>query len=127
MKATVAYILKELSVPPHLTGFDYLIDAIVLCYKDREIMHSMTKALYPTIGKMYKKTSSEVERAIRHAVIWCFNNCDGDVTYSVFGNTIDMNTGKVTNSHFIATIVEILRYEPNHPILNGSPYKRGTA
>ena len=49
---------------------------------------SVTKILYPTVAKMYKTTSSRVERAIRHAIEVAWDRGDVDVLSSYFGYTI---------------------------------------
>ena len=123
MKDKICYMLKELSIPPHLNGFDYLIEAIEMVYNDPSTLHAITKELYPNIAKSHGSTKSMVERNIRHAVEWCFDNSTPELLKDVFGNTVNMTSGKVTNGHFIATVVEILKYEPNHPIFDGSQFE----
>ena len=118
----VAYLLRELGIPPHVVGYDYLVEAIKLGLEDHKILHRITKGLYIDIAKKYETTTSRVERAMRHAIIFAFDNGDSELLHSIFGNTISRNTGKVTNQHFIAAIVTILESEPNHPIFKGSVY-----
>ena len=65
--------------------------------------------LYPTVAKMYKTTSSRVERAIRHAIEVAWDRGDIDVLESYFGYTVNTGRGKPTNSEFIAMIADKLR------------------
>ena len=70
---------------------------------------ALTKLLYPTVAKMYRSTSSRVERAIRHAIEVAWDRGDVDVLSSYFGYTIQNTRGKPTNSEFIAMIADRLR------------------
>ena len=83
-----------------------------ICFRDKavlndgEMLSSVTKILYPTVAKMYKTTSSRVERAIRHAIEVAWDRGDVDVLSSYFGYTIQSERGKPTNSEFIAMITD---------------------
>lgn len=123
MKDKICYMLKELSVPPHLIGFEYIIDAVEIVLNNHDVLNAVTKELYPAIAKKHNSTGSRVERAIRNAVEHSFDNAPTDVLRSVFGNTINMHTGKVVNTHFIAIVAEVLEHEPNHPIFDGSRFE----
>ena len=68
-----------------------------------------TLAVYPTVAKRYKTTSSRVERAIRHAIEVAWDRGDIDTLNSYFGYTVQNNRGKPTNSEFIAMIADNLR------------------
>ena len=62
------YLLNK-GIQPHLKGFDYLLDAIRLCQKDKTYLRAITTRLYPDVAKMNNDTASKTERAIRHAII----------------------------------------------------------
>ena len=123
MYEKLAYMLRKIGVPPHLVGYDYIIEAIAICSEDRKAIHSITKCVYPIIARKYASNASRVERGIRHAITFAFDNGDLNVLYSVFGNTVSFSKGRVTNQHFIAAVIEILVHEPNHPIFKGSQYE----
>lgn len=109
LQVTVSEIMHQIGVPAHIKGYQYLREAIVLSINDREMMNSVTKALYPTVAKMYSTTASRVERAIRHAIEVAWDRGDVDVLSSYFGYTIQNSRGKPTNSEFIAMISDKLR------------------
>ena len=69
---------------------------------------SITKELYPAIAAAANTTPSRVERAIRHAIETGFERCgwDNDVL-EMFGNTVDPNRGKPTNSELIARLARL--------------------
>ena len=98
--------MRQIGVPAHIKGYQYLRKAIMLCVEDSEMMGSVTKILYPTVAKEFKTTSSRVERAIRHAIEVAWDRGDVDVLSSYFGYTIQSQRGKPTNSEFIAMIAD---------------------
>lgn len=109
LQIIVSDIMHQIGVPAHIKGYQYLRSGILMTVEDPELMHSVTKCLYPAIAKMYKTTSSRVERAIRHAIEVAWDRGDVDVLSAYFGYTIQNTRGKPTNSEFIAMISDKLR------------------
>ncbi len=109
LEIIVSDIMHQIGVPAHIKGYQYLRTGILMTIDDPELMHSVTKILYPTIAKMYSTTSSRVERAIRHAIEVAWDRGDVDVLSAYFGYTIQNSRGKPTNSEFIAMISDKLR------------------
>lgn len=105
----ISDIMRQIGVPAHIKGYQYLRTAIKLSVNDNEMLGSVTKLLYPTVAKMYNTTSSRVERAIRHAIEVAWDRGDVDVLSSYFGYTIQSQRGKPTNSEFIAMIADKLK------------------
>lgn len=116
----ISDIMRQIGVPAHIKGYQYLRSAIELCIDDKEMLESVTKLLYPTVAKMYSTTSSRVERAIRHAIEVAWDRGDVDVLSSYFGYTIQSNRGKPTNSEFIAMISDRIKLMMNNSkVING--------
>lgn len=121
--------LLDVGINPGLLGWDYLKVGVEMVYNDREYLRNMTGKLYPDIAKEVGSTTSRVERAIRHAIESAFNNMAEDTRKKYFGNVVSMNSGKVTNTTFIAVIVEriqnsiqadgVMREEEHHNAGNG--------
>lgn len=121
--------LLDVGINPGLLGWDYLKVGVEMVYNDREYLRNMTGKLYPNIAKEVGSTTSRVERAIRHAIESAFNNMAEDTRKKYFGNVVSLNSGKVTNTTFIAVIVEriqnniqadgIMREEEHHNAGNG--------
>lgn len=121
--------LLDVGINPGLLGWDYLKVGVEMVYNDREYLRNMTGKLYPDIAKEVDSTTSRVERAIRHAIESAFNNMTEDTRKRYFGNVVSMNSGKVTNTTFIAVIVEriqnsiqadgVMREEEHHNAGNG--------
>lgn len=109
LEIIISDIMRQIGVPAHIKGYQYLRQSIILTVKDPELMHAVTKVLYPTVAKQNKTTSSRVERAIRHAIEVAWDRGDVDVLSSYFGYTIQNTRGKPTNSEFIAMISDKLR------------------
>lgn len=111
LEKVISSIMRQIGVPAHIKGYEYLRQAIVLTVNDPELMHAVTKSLYPTVAKTNGTTSSRVERAIRHAIEVAWDRGDVDVLASYFGYTIQNSRGKPTNSEFIAMISDKLRLD----------------
>lgn len=109
LELMITEIIHQIGVPAHIKGYHYLRDAIILSVNNSDYINSITKMLYPTVAKMYKTTSSRVERAIRHAIEVAWDRGDIDVLESYFGYTVNTGRGKPTNSEFIAMIADKLR------------------
>lgn len=109
MDIVISDIMRQIGVPAHIKGYQYLRTAIKLCVNDNEMLGSVTKILYPTVAKEFNTTSSRVERAIRHAIEVAWDRGDVDVLSSFFGYTIQSQRGKPTNSEFIAMIADKLK------------------
>ena len=109
LEIIISDIMRQIGVPAHIKGYQYLRESIALSIKDPDLMHAVTKVLYPTVAKNNKTTASRVERAIRHAIEVAWDRGDVDVLSSYFGYTIQNSRGKPTNSEFIAMISDKLR------------------
>lgn len=109
VQAKVTQIMRDVGVPAHIKGYQYMRDAILMAVKDKEIISAVTKRLYPELAKNYKTTPSRVERAIRHAIEVAWNRGRVDTINDLFGYTINTRKGKPTNSEFIAMVADTLR------------------
>ena len=106
----VTRIIHKLGVPANIRGYQYIRTGILMAIKEPEILGSITKWLYPDIAKVYKTTPSRVERGIRHAISVSMKRADVDVLYKLFGHSVSAVKGTPTNSEFIATVVDYIRY-----------------
>ncbi len=113
LKQAITSLLHSLGIPSHIKGYLYIRDSIDLMYNNPSMIGAITKELYPEIAERYDTTSSRVERAIRHAIEVSWNRGDYDVMESLFGNSVDYDRAKPTNSEFIATLADKLRIDAN--------------
>ena len=104
----LSIILLEVGIVPNVKGYRYLRCAVVLAMMDNEILHNITKKLYPMIATKFDTSSSRVERAIRHAIEIATNSGKMENINSLFGIKIYGRNEKPTNSEFIALIADKL-------------------
>lgn len=107
----ITSIIHEIGVPAHIKGYLYLREAITMVYNDVELLGSITKILYPAIGKKYNTTASRVERAIRLAIEVAWSRGNMESIGQLFGYTVSNSKAKPTNSEFIAMVADKLRLE----------------
>jgi len=99
-------ILHKIGMPSNLKGSTYLKQAIIMGIENRELLESMTKALYPAIAKKYNTNSACVERAIRHAIGKTWDRGDTSGFFRNMGCIYPVDS-KPTNSALIAYITEL--------------------
>ncbi len=106
LEQLVTKIFHELGMPAHIKGYEYLRYAILRVLENRELLHSVTKELYPMTAKAFGSKPSRVERAIRHAIEVAWTRGDADNIAKLFGCTVLSSRGKPTNSEFLAMIAD---------------------
>ena len=111
LELAITEIIHQIGVPAHIKGYHYLRKGILLSVRDKDMIQSVTKRLYPDVAKAFDTTASRVERAIRHAIEVAWDRGDVDTLNSYFGYTIHNSRGKPTNSEFIAMIADKLRLQ----------------
>lgn len=107
----VARLMHEVGVPASIRGYDYIRESIMMALKDKNVLKSITKELYPSIAKSNDTTSSRVERAIRHAVEVAWQRGDVEILNNIFGYTVKSTKGKPTNGEFISMLTERVRLD----------------
>lgn len=100
--------LIEIGMQENLKGFAYLSRAVALVSVDHGILKRATSSLYPRIAAEYGVTDHSVERAIRHAIETTWTRGRMEVLHRIFGNSIDPQRGKPTNTECIAMFAERL-------------------
>lgn len=99
-------VLLTCGLRENLLGTDYTRRAVTM-YRPGM---SMTKELYPAVAAAVGSTPSRVERAMRHAIETGFDYAGyTDAVMTMFGNTIDPDTGKPRNGEFVARVAHICR------------------
>ena len=109
LEREISDLLHLLGVPSHVKGYEYIREGIGLMYSNPSMLGAITKEMYPEIAVKYNTTSSRVERAIRHAIEISWNRGDYDLMEDIFGNSVDVDKSRPTNSEFIATLADKLR------------------
>ena len=104
----ISRIFIGMGIPPHIKGYNYLREGVKLAVATPEIINSITKKLYPSIGKKFNTSASKVERAIRHAIEVAWNRGRVENFNALFGVRIYNEHEKPTNSEFIALVADRL-------------------
>ncbi len=111
LQIKVTNLLHALGIPSHIKGYQYIRSAILMVYDNPSFIGGITKELYPDLSIKFNTSIDRVERAIRHAIEVSWNRGDIDLMESIFGNSVDIDRAKPTNSEFIVTIADKLRLD----------------
>ena len=106
VEVKVSELLHSLGIPSHVRGYKYIREGVMLLYSSRSLVTMVTKDIYPEIAEKFDTTSSRVERAIRHAIEISWIRGDLKLMDELFGNSIDVERSKPTNSEFLTTIAD---------------------
>ena len=111
LQISITKILHELGIPSHIKGYQYIREGVVLVFDNPDMIGGITKELYPELAQRFDTTVSRVERAIRHAIEVSWNRGNWDLMEEIFGNSVDIDRAKPTNSEFIVTVADKLRLD----------------
>lgn len=110
LKNRAKKLLLSAGVNPSHMGFETLAEAIVLCYKDQQMIHNVTTKLYIILSERFEKNCGAVERNIRHSVSMACR--DQETVCSVLNLPSNaIRRGSVNNKSFIAACVQVLKME----------------
>ena len=107
-------LLKDLGAPCDLAGYDGLACCIKLVVMDKTYLTQIVDRLYFDAANRVGTTVSRLERRMRHVVERIFDCGNMYNVQSVFGNTIRSDSGKLTNSEFIAASAKEIRRRAKH-------------
>lgn len=111
LQIAITKVLHELGIPSHIKGYQYIRDGVSLVFDNPDMIGGITKELYPELASRFDTTVSRVERAIRHAIEVSWNRGNWDLMTEIFGNSVDIDRAKPTNSEFIVTVADKLRLD----------------
>lgn len=114
-KERVVNVLLELGVDPSVRGFGDIVEAEMLLLEKPDMIHAITKELYPEVAKRNKSTAARVERNIRLAKEKAMNE---DVHYTMAKKLKVQNCmfkdGNVKNGRFLGALMQyLMRAEGN--------------
>jgi Sporulation initiation factor Spo0A C terminal. len=96
--------MMYIGIPIHNYGYRNLCDAIVIAAEHKEVLHAVTKELYPEVAKIYGVSSLSVERCIRSAINSAWNNSDSNIRTYLPSITMGQLSSRPTNLQFIAAM-----------------------
>lgn len=100
----IASLLKELGMDKRLTGFPYVVYAVGTYIENKGAI--LLKDICARIAEENATTPTAVERAMRITLEKAWQCGDIQKMYGLFGNSIDPNKGKPSNSEFIAGVAQ---------------------
>lgn len=98
--------LRLMGVRPHLKGYNFLKAAIRYNVEHYGRMPGVTTEVYPYVAALYDTSANCVERDIRTAIEYAWNNGDIKAQHSLFGYTVNSHKGTPTAKEFIAMLCE---------------------
>lgn len=108
-RTTLCTILLALSLPVGRKGYKYLEEMIELYRQDPS--RSLTKDLYPTVGRMHRTNGAAVERAVRSVIEDAWKDRDEAVWRLYFSMGRGGYVPKPTNGSFIAAVAMALEQQ----------------
>ena len=105
--------LIRVGAEQHLSGYRYLAEGVRRTLEDRNVLHGITKILYPDLAKQFGTTPSCVERAIRGVVVKAWDRTTAEQRHDYFKGLFDGYEAPPSNAPFISAVAEFirLRYE----------------
>lgn len=103
--------LLKFGISPSIKGYHYISEAVRLVLNSQEITISFSKRLYPEIAALFNVTAMSVERSIRNAIHTGYVHCDVEFAHSVFQNTLHSYSDIPTNTIFIITLAQWIKYQ----------------
>ncbi len=107
----ISKIFINVGIPPHIKGYGFLREGVVMAVKSPEVINNITKKLYPSIGEKYNTTPSKVERAIRHAIEVAWSRGRIEAINNILGVRAYVGQEKPTNGEFIALVADRMMLE----------------
>ena len=104
-------VFRDLGVPAHFKGYVCIRECVNIVLEHPEYVARFVKDVYGTAATRLGCTASSVERSIRYAVEFVFQNTPIEVLERYFMYEICDGSGKVTNKCFIVTIAEYIKME----------------
>ena len=106
---TVAGLLLRMGMPAHLSGYRFLLRAVMLVVERPEYLGHMTRELYPAVAGGCGTAASCVERSIRHAINTMWSRGGAKAFEHVLNRHSFTANDKPTNCELIALLSERIR------------------
>lgn len=101
--------LRTLGMPACVKGYHYTCRAIAMVMENPELVHAVTKELYPALAREFGTTVTCVERNIRSALEQTWARGDIAVQRRFFANSLCVDGDRPSNRAFLAAVAEQLR------------------
>ena len=103
LQAEIAGILVQMGFKNNLSSFRYVVSGLPMFAENPQ--QTVTKELYPAIGKLHGKTGEQVERAIRNAIELAWQRRDERIWRMYFAPAPDGSIPRPTNGQLLHTLM----------------------
>ena len=101
--------LYNLGIPPHVSGYGYLRDAVIELLLEPAAQVGVTKYVYPSVAAMYGTTVHAVERSVRHAITAAWNGGGMRRVKGDSHNTVLRFHSRPTNKKCIMALAQMMQ------------------
>ena len=105
----ISSLLTYLGVPARLSGFYYLVEAILYLLRQPIETRCMTMEVYPTIARKFSTSPLAVEQAIRTAINQSWQERTIPLYCAMSGRNPAPNEPRPTTCEFLANVLMFLR------------------
>ena len=105
-QGAISGTLLALGMPVHKKGFRYARRGILMLAQDPD--SQITKEVYPTIAKEYRSTPFAVEKALRSAIDYAWEDHDPDIWGRYFPPVLDGQIPRPTNTKFLSRLADVM-------------------
>ena len=103
LQTQIAEILVQMGFKNNFSGFRYVVSGLPMFAENPQ--QTVTKELYPAIGKLHGKTGEQVERAIRNAIELAWQRRDERIWRMYFAPAPDGSIPRPTNGQLLHTLM----------------------
>lgn len=112
--AAITGVLREAGVPLHVKGYECLHKAVFLALHRPELLHRLTKELYPTIAAQQNTSAFCVERNMRGAVTMAWLAQGGGVPCGPLSELLCLDRSPGLGSFLAAAVSAVRRKLSEH-------------
>ena len=109
MRHTLEKELDLMGVRRSMVGYEYLIEAIMICANSKEETIHITNDIYPEIAERKKATTMSVERAMRKAIESAFTVANVKYLHRYYPFPYDDEVGRPTNQQFVVNMAKRIK------------------
>lgn len=109
MRHTLEKELDLMGVRRSMVGYEYLIEAIMICANSKEETIHITNDIYPEIAERKKATTMSVERAMRKAIESAFTVANVKYLHRYYPFPYDDEIGRPTNQQFVVNMAKRIK------------------
>lgn len=107
-ESAAARLLLRCGLLPHLRGYRYIKEALLLCLAQPDLADSVMTGLYPAVSRRFQTTPEGVQRAIRKSIDLAYT---GGGLQGVPEFASRFSDSAPSNSECLALLTELLRRE----------------